>query len=71
MTELTINCHRHGTSKVKSWDLSHDYIKTECGCSFRFNSGHIEDLTREHQRKAEGTYYGSNPDNDPNRLMWR
>lgn len=56
MTDLFINCTRHGKSKVKEWNLSYGDITTGCGCRFRYNSGYIIDVTGKNIKKDTTTY---------------
>jgi hypothetical protein len=70
MTELFVNCKKHGRTHVKEWILSGSFF-TECGCEFLFNSGYVRNLTEERKEEEYNKLY---PYDDPRGVMcsrWR
>lgn len=66
MTELFVNCKKHGKHKfVKEWTLNGSF-QAECGCEFLYNSGHIENLT---EWRKINEYNKLHPYDDPRGTM--
>jgi len=49
MTELFVNCKKHGRTHVSKWVLS-DFFHADCGCEFHFNGGYVRNLTEEREK---------------------
>jgi len=56
MTEIFLKCRKHGLTHVEKWDLTHDDIITKCGCSFKFNSGYVRNITEEKEQEKSRKY---------------
>jgi hypothetical protein len=67
MTELYVNCKKHGRTHVKEWILS-EFFHAECGCEFDFNSGYVRNLTEEGKIDE---YNKAHPYNDPRGRMFQ